>query len=151
VLVTPSKQQQLEVQEVEIMVMSKDAAVDWLQQWGTTITFGSEMPFPAPLQCDPVDDGVRIAVINASRGTVTSIGELYLEVDDERWHEEGVASVVVTRVSISPDSPLPGEGAVLKALQNALKCDPALQVRAGHIAPPSSGVGIWHSAQGIEH
>lgn len=104
------------------MDASRDVAVDWLQQWGTTIAFGCEMPFPAPLQCDPVPDGVRIGVISASSNNITLVGELFLEVDDDRLETEGVVAVAVTRVSKSPDAALPGERVVLKTLKNALKC-----------------------------
>ena len=118
------------MQEVEIAVSSKEAAVDWLQQWGTTIAFGCEVPFPAPLQADPVQDGVRMAVISVPRGVVTVVGELYLEVDDARLQSDGVASVIVTRVSKTPEMALPGEREVLRTLQNALRCSPSLDFPA---------------------
>ena len=103
------------------MDATRDVAVDWLQQWGTTITFGCEVPFPAPLQCDPVPDGVRIGVITAAGGNVSMIGELFLEIDDDRL-EENVVAVAVTRVSKTPDRALPGEREVLRTLKNAIKC-----------------------------
>jgi hypothetical protein len=78
------------MQEVQFEGITKDAAVDWLQQWGTSITFGCEMPFPSPLQCDQVPDGVRFAVITARGGRVSSLGELYLEIDPERLESEQV-------------------------------------------------------------
>ena len=110
------------VQAVEFVGITQDAAIDWLQQWGTSITFGCEMPFPSPLQCDPVPDGVRFAVISAAGGRITSLGEIYLEVDGERMEAEQIASVAVTRVSKTPDRALPSEREILKALKNALRC-----------------------------
>jgi hypothetical protein len=110
------------VQEVEFYGVSRDAAVDWLQQWGTSITFGCEVPFPSPLQCDAVPDGVRFAVISAAGGHITCLGELYLEVDGERLEAEAVAAVAVTRVSKAPARPLLSEREILRALKNALRC-----------------------------
>ena len=110
------------LQAVEFVGISQDAAIDWLQQWGTSITFGCEVPFPSPLQCDPVPDGVRFAVISAAGGNITSLGELYLEVDGERLEAEQIASVAVTRVSKTPERALPGEREILKTLKNALRC-----------------------------
>lgn len=114
------------LQEVEIEEASLEAAVDWLQQWGTTIAFGCEVPFPAPLQADAVEDGVRLAFISVPGGVVTVIGELYLEIDGRRIEADGIASVCVTRVSNNPEQALPGEKEVLRALRNALKCGPDL-------------------------
>lgn len=122
------------------MEASRDVAVDWLQQWGTTIAFGCEVPFPAPLQCDPVPDGVRIGVISASGGSVSLVGELFLEVDDDRLEAESVVAVAVTRVSKTPDTALPGERAVLKTLKNALKC--VVACRACHLFAASTSGGV---------
>ena len=110
------------MQELQFEGIAPDVAIDWLQQWGTSITFGCENPFPSPLQCDPVPEGVRFAAIDVHEGTVCCVGELYLEVDVNRLQEEQVASVMVTRVSKTPEYGMPGESAILKTLKNALGC-----------------------------
>jgi hypothetical protein len=103
------------------MSMPKEAAVDWLQQWGTTIAFGCEVPFPAPLQCDRVEDGVRIGVISTAGGSVSLVGELFLEIDADRLVPDQVVSIAVTRVSKTPDFTLPGEREILRTLRHAIR------------------------------
>ena len=38
---------------------------------------GAQVPLPMPLQNDPVDGGVRVAVIGQAAGTLQSLGELF--------------------------------------------------------------------------
>jgi hypothetical protein len=38
---------------------------------------GVQVPLPMPLQNDPVDGGVRVAVIGQAAGTLQSLGELF--------------------------------------------------------------------------
>jgi hypothetical protein len=112
----------LQVQDFDLYVGSMDAAVDWLQQWGNTITFGCEIPFPTPLQCDSVFRGVRLAFISTAGGQISTLGELYLEVDAARTAQDNTARVCVTRVARTPERALPGEKSILRALRNALRC-----------------------------
>jgi hypothetical protein len=111
------------VQDFGLDMGCMESAVDWLQQWGSTITFGCEVPFPTPLQCDHVARGVRIAFISTAGGRISVLGELYLEVDVPSMEEEQMARVCVTRVALAPEQRLPGEKNVLRALRNALRCD----------------------------
>jgi hypothetical protein len=108
------------LQELQLGV-SEDEAIDWLQQWGTTIAFGCEVPFPAPLQCDRVEDGVRIGVISTAGGSVSLLGEIFLEIDADRLESDEMVSIAVTRVSKAPDVPLPGERELLRTLRHAIK------------------------------
>lgn len=120
-LVGPVRERALPLTEESLNVGSSEAAVDWLQQWGSTFAFGCEMPFRTPLQVDRVPAGVRIAFISVARGSVASLGALYLEVDEGAYARDGVARVAVTRVSPAPDAPLPGESLVLRTLRSALR------------------------------
>eukprot|EP01025_Chloroclados_australasicus_P017289 TRINITY_DN1879_c0_g1_i1.p1 TRINITY_DN1879_c0_g1~~TRINITY_DN1879_c0_g1_i1.p1 ORF type:complete len:189 (-),score=24.03 TRINITY_DN1879_c0_g1_i1:332-898(-) len=119
-LVGPLKERAVPLRGEELEV-SYECAVDWVQQWGSTITFGCEMPFLTPLQIDPVPAGIRIAFIGTRNGAVQSLGDLYIEVDQDDMLRENVARVNVTRVAKEPEYMLPGEGRVLDALRNALK------------------------------
>jgi hypothetical protein len=53
-----------------------EEAVTFIRQWAQTLAYVGEIPLPMPLQCDSVEDGVRIAMISTERNRIVSLGEL---------------------------------------------------------------------------
>eukprot|EP00238_Polyblepharides_amylifera_P004573 CAMPEP_0196580730 /NCGR_PEP_ID=MMETSP1081-20130531/30288_1 /TAXON_ID=36882 /ORGANISM="Pyramimonas amylifera, Strain CCMP720" /LENGTH=318 /DNA_ID=CAMNT_0041900687 /DNA_START=123 /DNA_END=1079 /DNA_ORIENTATION=+ len=106
-------------------------AVTYVRQWASTMAFAAEVPLPSPLQCDPVEDGVRVAVISTAGGRIVSLGQLLFTVveaeSDPQGLEPAELSVQVRRqVSSSskngsPSAPLPGEARILKGFRTAMR------------------------------
>lgn len=57
-------------------------------------------------------------------GQISSQGALQFKVLPNTQGPDGQVRVTVARVAIDPETALPGEGAVLKTLQSALRCAP---------------------------
>ena len=52
-----------------------------IREWGKMLAFTSEMPLPLPLQCDDIDGGLRLAMINFIDGRIKEVGALNITVE----------------------------------------------------------------------
>ena len=52
-----------------------------IREWGKMLAFTSELPLPLPLQCDDVENGVRLAMVTFENSAVREVGALVITVD----------------------------------------------------------------------
>jgi DnaJ-domain-containing protein 1 len=52
-----------------------------IREWGKMLAFTSELPLPLPLQCDDVENGVRLAMVAFENGVVREVGALVITVE----------------------------------------------------------------------
>ena len=52
-----------------------------IREWGKMLAFTSELPLPLPLQCDDVENGVRLAMVTFENGVVREVGALVISVE----------------------------------------------------------------------
>ena len=52
-----------------------------IREWGKMLAFTSELPLPLPLQCDDVENGVRLAMVTFENGVVREVGALVITVE----------------------------------------------------------------------
>eukprot|EP00210_Caulerpa_lentillifera_P003174 g3033.t1 len=103
----------------------KNKTLYWLREWAKTFLFASDYPVTLPLQCDDVENGVRLAFITTSKNRIRSAGELHFVVDSEdNASEDNFTSfplyLSVYRTTMK-EGVIPGEFQVMKAFNNALK------------------------------
>ena len=96
---------------------SRESLGEWLQQWASTLAFGSELPLPEPLQVDVLPGGaVRLAAVRVGDDGVAAVGDLRVEVA-----EDDASVVRVTRCGLASGlRAVPGEERVLKSLRGGL-------------------------------
>ena len=51
-----------------------------IREWGKMLAFTSELPLPLPLQCDDVENGVRLAMVTFENSVVREVGALVITV-----------------------------------------------------------------------
>jgi DnaJ-domain-containing protein 1 len=49
-----------------------------IREWGKMLAFTSELPLPLPLQCDDVENGVRLAMVTFENSVVREVGALVI-------------------------------------------------------------------------
>lgn len=94
----------------------------WLREWAKTFIFASDLPLPLPLQCDEVENGVRLAFITTSKNRIRSAGELHFIVEDDLDDPSNSHSLSLSVHRIIPSASagvIPGEDRVMKAFTNA--------------------------------
>ena len=52
-----------------------------IREWGKMLAFTSELPLPLPLQCDDVENGVRLAMVTFENGIVREVGALVITIE----------------------------------------------------------------------
>jgi DnaJ-domain-containing protein 1 len=52
-----------------------------IREWGKMLAFTSELPLPLPLQCDDVENGVRLAMVTFENSVVREVGALVITVE----------------------------------------------------------------------
>mmetsp|Transcript_33620 Transcript_33620/g.56483 ORF Transcript_33620/g.56483 Transcript_33620/m.56483 type:complete len:413 (-) Transcript_33620:228-1466(-) len=102
-----------------------EEAVTYLRQWAQTLAYVGEIPLPMPLQCDSVEDGVRIAIISTERNRIVSLGELTFVVvsamDDDSEYPTQSVQVRRRLQKSSKAKEVPGERRIMKSFNKAMK------------------------------
>ena len=105
-----------------------------IREWGKMLAFTSELPLPLPLQCDDVENGLRLALVAFENGSVREVGALEMTVETSvssprdplassiTVHDDDEVSVTVrvarkwaevANPTAYESNPLPGEARIL--------------------------------------
>ena len=105
-----------------------------IREWGKMLAFTSELPLPLPLQCDDVENGLRLAMVAFENGSVREVGALEMTVETSvssprdplassiTVHDDDEVSVTVrvarkwaevANPTAYESNPLPGEARIL--------------------------------------
>ena len=114
--------------------------VDYLRQWGNTMSMSSELGLPYPVQVDALEGGVRLGFVTVRTGTVEFLGQVAFRV---RASEAGDLIVQVARSP--PDGPFPST-ALAPVMQSF---DVEMKTLQGLMEPDTSPLGALKAALGF--
>lgn len=120
--------------------LTADDLVDYLRQWGNTMSMSSELGLPYPVQVDAVEGGVRLGFVTVRTGTVEFLGQVAFRV---RASEAGDLIVQVARSP--PDGPFPST-ALAPIMQSF---DVEIRTLQGLMEPDTSPFGALKAALGF--
>ncbi|XP_024370268.1 chaperone protein dnaJ C76, chloroplastic [Physcomitrium patens] len=125
-----------ELLSILILEAEQSKVTSLVQDWATTFASSSEIPLPMPFRTDLLPNGVRLTLVTAENGMLSSIGALVATVEqtlDDTKNIENVAldepfgaeiearfMFIVRREGVTGTGALPGEGRILKLIKEVI-------------------------------